>query len=158
MSVSNPFILSDRDYKNFELEFDCKMGTAGDAGVYFHLPDGVKSNELAGLYPEMQLVDENGVNVDPIHLTGALNDLIGPKYKISKPSQFNHFRLVVRNGHTEYWLNGIKVTEYDFHSSAWRNNWNSKFGRQPGNAETGRIGFAVQKGSVEYKNIRIREL
>jgi cytochrome c len=154
---SDPLVMSDMDYKDFELEFDFDIGAGGDAGIYYHLPAGVKG-KLTGLYPGMQMTDESGSNVERTHLTGALVDMIGPKYKISKPNQYNHMRLLVRDGHAEHWLNGIRVAQYDLNSSTLLNDWNKKFGKPITRTETGRIGFAVQKGSVKYKNIRIRKL
>ena len=109
----------------------------------------------------MQFVDEenNGsVNANPTHLTGALFNMVAPRYKISKPSGINNFRLVVNNGRVEQWLNGIKVTEYDVNAGEWKKMWRTKFGVEPAHIEAGRIALVVQHGTVHFTNIRIREL
>jgi len=154
-------VLSDKNYKNFELEFDWRIEPGTDGGIFYHLPSDISFAQLANTYPEIQLVDEENIdsaNANPTHLTGALFNMIGPRFKISKPSSVNHFRLVFNNGHAEHWLNGIKVTEYDNNAGEWKKMWRTKFGVDPVQFETGRVALVVQQGRIHFSNIRIREL
>jgi hypothetical protein len=154
-------VLSDKNYKNFELEFDWRIEPGTDGGIFYHLPSDISFAQLANTYPEIQLVDEennDSANANPTHLTGALFNMIGPRFKISKPSSVNHFRLVFNNGHAEHWLNGIKVTEYDNNAGEWKKMWRTKFGVDPVQFETGRVALVVQQGRIHFSNIRIREL
>ena len=154
-------MLSDKNYKNFEFEFDCRIESGTDGGIFYHLPSDISFAQLATAYQEMQLVDEenNGLaSANPTHLTGALFNMIGPRYKISKPSAINNFRLVVKNGHVEHWLNGIKVTEYDVNAGEWKKMWRTNFGLEPAHLESGRVALVVQHGTAHFTNIRIREL
>ena len=154
-------MLSDKNYKNFEFEFDWRIEPGTDGGVFYHLPSEISVEQLATTYPEMQFVDEennDSANTNPAHLTGALFNVVAPRYKISKPSAINHFRLVVKNGHVEHWLNGIKVTEYDVNTGEWKKKWRTKFSLEPAHVETGRVALVVQHGTAHFTNIRIREL
>ncbi len=161
ISGNGSFVFSDMDYENFELECDWKTGSAADGGIYYHLPSDIPFSQLTLSYPEMQLADEESdqfTNSDPTHLTGAVLNVIGPRYKISKPGMVNHFRLVVRSGQVEHWLNGIRVAEYDTNSAAWKQKWKVKMGTDFLERDNGRIAFVVQRGTIEFKNVRIREL
>lgn len=149
ISGSKSFSLTEQDYKNFELECDWKIEPGTDGGIFYHLPSNISVAQLGLKYPEMQFVDEennDSVNANPTHLTGAVFNKIAPRYKISKPHDINHFRLKVNNGRVEHWLNGIKVSEYDAGAI------------NAAHLETGRIALVIQHGTVYFSNIRIREL
>lgn len=150
-------LFSNREYKNFELEFDWKAANGADGGVYYKVPGDISPANLTG-YPEMQIVDEfNNAEAgkDITLLSGALYKIKGPKYKLSRPDAFNHSRLIVKDSHVEHWLNGIKVTQYELDSSELK----SLPGRvnEKGFKSKGHIVLAVQEQTIHFRNIRIRE-
>ena len=66
---------------------------------------------------EYQVID-NDRHADakrgPKYQAGALYDLVPAATPQSKPvGEFNHSRIVLRNGHVEHWLNGVKVVDTD---------------------------------------------
>ena len=148
-------LVSDKSYKNFEWEFEWKSEQRGDAGVYFHLPDTISFSHLSAGYPEMQIIDEQD---NPTHLTGALFNLEAPRYKIAKPHEFNHSRVIVKDGHVEYWLNGFRVTEFDYNGNGWAKKWRDVFGNAPHIIGQGKISIAIQNSAISVKNMRIRNL
>jgi cytochrome c len=148
-------LVSDKSYKNFEWELEWKSEQRGDAGVYFHLPDTISFSHLSAGYPEMQIIDEQD---NPTHLTGALFNLEAPRYKIAKPHEFNHSRVIVKDGHVEYWLNGFRVTEFDYNGNGWAKKWRDVFGNAPHISGHGKISIAIQNSAISVKNMRIRNL
>ncbi|PYQ48236.1 MAG: DUF1080 domain-containing protein [Acidobacteria bacterium] len=115
--------------------------------------------------PEMQVLDDAGHPDGQSRLTAAGSDygLYPSPAGVVKPAgQWNAVRLVVNGNHVEHWLNGVKVVEYELGSPDWEAKVKaSKFKDWPnyGRAKKGVI--AIQgdhEGTLEMKNIRIREL
>jgi hypothetical protein len=132
LAGSGAMLVSDSAYKNFEFEFEWQAEELADAGVYFHLPDSILYAQLSAIYPEIQIAD-------------------GPR-------RYNHSRLIVKDGHVEHWLNGFKVTEYNYNDKEWQKKWRQSFGNDPQLYDTGRVAIAVQKNAVSIRNVRIRNL
>lgn len=146
-------LLTKQQYENFELEFEWKASDGGDAGVYFHVPSSSAIHSL----PEMQLIDEGDSLSDATHLSGSVFNLQAAKYKLYKHGEFNQSRLIVNDTRLEYWLNGTIVAAYNMNDPNWKEKWKNKFGADPIISGKGHIAFAVQKQSVQFRNIRIRE-
>jgi len=111
-----------RTFRDFELEFEWKIEPGGNSGVKY-LIDKVdqwqrQDGRMArGRGPEYQLIDDD-VNADskgnPAKQTASLYGKLAPAQRLAKPAgEFNLSRIVVRDGHVEHWLNGVKVLQYD---------------------------------------------
>lgn len=117
-------IRTQRTFRDFELEFEWKIEPGGNSGVKYLIDkvDVWKPKTGAGMNargrgPEYQLIDDD-VNADskgnPAKQTASLYGKIAPAQRSSRPAgEFNQSRIVVRAGHVEHWLNGIKELEYD---------------------------------------------
>lgn len=113
-----------RAFGDFELEFDWKIEPGGNSGVKY-LIDKVdvwkaktgEGDNARGRGPEYQLIDDDH-NADskgnPSKQTASLYGKIAPATRAARPAgEFNNARIVVRNGHVEHWLNGVRELEYD---------------------------------------------
>ncbi|HEY3441399.1 MAG TPA: DUF1080 domain-containing protein [Paludibaculum sp.] len=111
-----------RTFREFELEFEWRIEPGGNSGVKY-LIEKVdewqrKDGRMArGRGPEYQLIDDD-VNPDskgnPAKQTASLYGKLAPSQRLAKPAgEFNLSRIVVRDGHVEHWLNGVKVLQYD---------------------------------------------
>ena len=155
-------IISQDEYKDFELELEWKVQSGGNSGIFYFANE--RGNHIWQSAPEMQVLD-NIVHVDgkrSVTSAGALYDLIAPSEVVVKPiGEFNQVRIVAKNNHIEHWLNEIKILEYDYQSDNFKRLVaKSKFRDMPFFAKEveGEIGLQGDHGEVWYKNIRIRKL
>ena len=110
-----------RKFRDFDLEFEWKIEPGGNSGVKYLLERvdqwPRKDGRMArGRGPEYQLVDDD-LNPDskgiPVKQTASLYGKLAPSRRMARPAgEFNLSRIVVRAGHVEHWLNGVKVLEY----------------------------------------------
>jgi hypothetical protein len=150
-------------FGNFELQFDWKLSTGGNAGVFYR-----GTEEYDHIYwsaPEYQLLDDANAPDGKDRLTAAASDyaLYPSPAGIVKPADvWNTGRIVVNGAHVEHWLNGKKVVEYALWSPDWKAKVAaSKFKDYPnyGMAKRGYIGIqGDHDGALSLRNIRIREL
>ena len=80
----------------------------------------------------------------------------------TKPiGEWNEGGIVVKGNHVEYWLNGVKTTEYEMHSDAWKAQVaNSKFVKWKDYATLGKghIGLQDHGHRVWFRNLKIKKL
>ncbi|HYM42319.1 MAG TPA: DUF1080 domain-containing protein [Steroidobacteraceae bacterium] len=156
-------LITTRNYGNFELELEWKIGKAGNSGIFYR-----GTREYYHIYwsaPEYQLLDDANAEDGKDRLTAAASAyaLYGAPAGVVKPyDQWNSTRLLVRGHHVEHWLNGVKVVAYDLGSEDWKKRVAaSKFARYPGYglATSGLIGIqGDHPGALAVRNIRLREL
>ncbi len=152
-------LITTEKYANFELTFDWRIGKEGNSGVFYHvIEEGQYAYETG---PEYQLLD-NHRSEPPLEQAGGLFGLYAPTKDVTKPiGEFNHGRLIVRNGHVEHWLNGVKVTEYEIGSADFNAKVaGTKFHRWPlfATGKTGHIGLQNHGDDVAFTNIKIKVL
>lgn len=164
-------IVSTEEYGDFELKLDWKIAPCGNSGIIYHIvEDPAKYAYPWKTGPEMQVLD-NACHPDakyPKHRAGDLYDLVECKYVTVKPGgEWNHARLVFKNGKVEHWLNNRKVVELKmFEGAKPSKKWleliaGSKFPRECadfGLFPKGKIALQDHGDPVWYKNIKIRKL
>lgn len=156
-------IVTREEFGDFELELDWKLGTGGNAGIFYR-----GTEEYEHIYwsaPEYQLLDDANAPDGNNRLTSAGADygLYPAPAGIVKPAnQWNTARIVVRGNHVEHWLNGQKLLEYELQSSDWQAKVQaSKFSVWPNYGKAAKGHIAIQgdhDGALALRNIRIREL
>ena len=152
-------IISTGEYGDFELAFEWRISPRGNSGVMFHVAEVGEETYWSG--PEYQILD-NARPVPPAERAGGLFALYAPSEDRTRPvGEFNEGRIVVRQGHVEHWLNGVKVTEYDLGSPEFKAKVAaSKFKAWPPFAASpgGHIALQNHGDAVGFRNIRIRPL
>lgn len=158
-------IVTDREFENFELELEWKIGSGGNSGIFI----GVKEDEQYGnTYStgiEMQVLDNISAADNKIdnHLAGTMYDLIGTP-ELSKPKplgEWNQVRIRKKDGQVTMWLNGIQTADVTVGSEEWQSLLEkSKFKDWEGFAKypKGKIGLQDHGDPVSFRNIRIMEL
>ncbi len=125
-----------KDYKDFELLVDWKIGPKGDTGIY-----------VRGT-PQIQIWDR------PVGSGGLFNNEKNPKDPIKnadKPvGEWNTFRIVMQGDIVSVWLNGALVVD----NVQMENYWD----RSKPIAPTGPIELQHHGNPIEFKNIYVREL
>ncbi len=168
-------LVSDKEYENFDLEFESKLPKGSNSGVIYKLQD---TPDLASTYmsgPEYQVIDDRGyewvdsqgkkMQLAKTQLTGAAYDMYEPAdlNQIKPIGEWNKGRIVVNNNHIEHFLNGKKVVDYQYGSDDWKEKLaKSKFAKWPYATPHAKGNIAFQshspKEKVWYRNIRIKEL
>jgi hypothetical protein len=164
-NVGTRDIISKDRFGDFELAFDWKIATGGNAGVFYRATE-----EYERVYwsaPEYQLLDDPNAGAegrDRLRAAGAAYGLYPAPEGIVKPAgEWNTSRIVARGPHIEHWLNGTKLLEYELWSPDWEAKVKaSKFNPDWPNYGRAREGhIALQgdhRGDLALRNIRIRPI
>ena len=177
-------LTTDKEYENFELEFDFKIPPGSNGGVLYKVteqPD-IKRTVFSG--PEYQIIDDYGyvfrdgkgqpIKVDAkgetlklhdVQLTGANYDINPPSdlTAVKAPGEWNKGRIVVNHNHVEHFINGKKVVDYQYGDGNWKAMVSkSKYADWPYAIPHAKGKIALQshniKEKVWFRNIRVKEL
>ena len=164
---TNPDLITDAEFENFELHVDWKISAQGNSGIMYLVTEEYANAFESG--PEYQLIDDDGFpeKIEDWQKTGANYAMNVPMVRaIKQPGEWNHTVIIVNKGHVEHWLNGEKVVEYEIGSTAWikakeESKWNEDKGYAK--AKAGHIAFQASHSHVEntgvcFKNIKIKNL
>lgn len=165
-SDSTGYIVTKKEYANFDLVFDWKIAPEGNSGVLYHVVESDRFHTPYLTGPEYQLIDD--VNwpgeLEEWQKTGADYAMYLPddeKKMLNPAGEWNSSRILFDNGHVEYWLNGEKIVEFE----AWIPEWfalknSGKWAGAPeyGLASTGLISLQDHGSKAWFKNMKIREL
>jgi len=164
-------IVTDHTYSNFELSVDFKTSPGANSGImYFVNLDLMpwKNGHGSPIGFEYQILDDalhpdakRGKDGD--RTVASLYDMIpAAADKPIKPvGEWNTARIVVRGKHSEHWLNGVKVLEYDRDSPEFKAILaGSKYHVFPqyGQEASGYLLLQDHGFPVWFRNIKIREI
>jgi len=165
-SDSDGYIITRKQYHNFNLKFEWKIAPEGNSGVLYHV---IESENFSTPYltgPEYQLVDDVGFpeELEEWQKTGADYAMYVPdvkKKKLNPAGEWNSSSIVFDNGLVEYWLNGEKILEFE----AWTDEWfelknSGKWENAPeyGLSSVGHISLQDHGSRVWFRNMKIKEL
>jgi len=157
-------IITDKEYKDYELSVDWKIAACGNSGIIFNVVEDAKYENTYNTGPEMQVLD-NSCHPDAKiikHRAGDLYDLISCSKETVKPAgEWNQVRIISKNAQMEFWLNGTKVVQFTMHTPEWDAMVaKSKFNTMPGfgKALKGHIALQDHGDAVWFRNIKIREV
>ncbi len=165
-SDGNGYIVSDKQYDNFDIVFDWKVAKGSNSGLLYHVIEGKKFSTPYLTGPEYQLIDDIGFpeKLEEWQKTGAdyAMHLADPSVKqLSPVGEWNTSRILFDNGHVEHWLNGKKLLEFEAWTPEWLALKNSgKWTNMPeyGLSETGYISLQDHGSKVWFRNMKIKEL
>lgn len=165
------YIVTDRVFDNFILDWDWKLGYGGNSGMLYHV---VENPYFAVPYvtgPEYQLIDNEGWEQENAPTRLEEWQKLGVDYAMHLPNpdslfvnpqgEWNNSRIVFDNGHVEHWLNGHKILEFE----AWTDDWyarknSGKWENAPeyGLAREGVICLQDHGSPASFRNIKIKQL
>jgi serine/threonine protein kinase len=139
------WLMSQREFGNFELELDYRLPPGGNSGIFFRAPE---SGEIKGSeFHEIQLLDDtsaNFTNVQPAGRTGALFSKLAPSnVPPTPPNQWHSIRVRAFGQRVQVTLNGKEVLDGELPA---------------GKPSRGSIGLQLYAPGVSFRNIRVREL
>lgn len=156
-------IITAEQYGDFELQLEWKATPKANSGIMYRVAEKHDYPWMTG--PEFQVLDDIGHGLSPTHphSAGAMYDLCTPaEGKVLRPAgEWNHARIMIKDGVARHWINGKKVVECRIDDAAWAE-------RIAGSKFKGYEGFGVQPrghialqdhgDTVWYRNIKIRDL
>jgi hypothetical protein len=163
-------IVSEKEYENFHLKWDWKLGPHGNSGISYHVVEDPKYNAGYETGPEYQMIEDddfrdeegNPYPLEEWQKTAADYAMyVASDQKQVNLREWNSSEIVFTPEKVEYWLNGIVVVEFVPWSEDWYERRNSgKWDQYPdyGLAKTGKILLQDHGSKVWFRNIKIKEL
>ncbi len=134
-------LTTEKEYENFELEFDFKIPPGSNSGVLYKVTEQSDIKRTVFSAPEFQIIDDKGyifrngkgeqlfvdakgdsLKLHDVQLTGANYDLNPPVdlSAVKAPGQWNKARIVVDHDHITHYINGKKVVDYQYGNDNWK--------------------------------------
>jgi hypothetical protein len=160
-STRGTWLISKRQYSDFILKFDFKLGPLGNSGCALRAPlfgdpafDGM----------ELQMADYRyNTSAKDSELTGGIYRAIAPLKQVYKPTQWNSYVILLKGPHLHVTLNGVVIHDLDLDE---QNQAVLRHNGQPAppvkdRPRKGHIGFQeLSRGDthVQIRNARIKVL
>lgn len=158
------WLVSEKEYGDFVLEFEWKLGERGNSGTALRAP---MFGDPAFDGMELQMVDPRyypaDMAVTPAELTGSLYKAVPPKAQVYKPTEWNKYQITCRGNSVKVILNGEPILDVrlDEQISPTKRHDGTDAPPLKGRPRKGHIGFQELSrggGHVEIRNARIRVL
>lgn len=165
-SDASGYIVTDKQYENFELAWDWKLSKGGNSGMLYHVVERPQYTVPYITGPEYQLIDEPNF-AEPLEewqklgVDYAMHLPDKAKMKVNPQGEWNNSKIVFDNGHVEHWLNGEKILEFEAWTEDWYAKKNSgKWSDAPeyGLAKKGVLCLQDHGYPASFRNIKIKEL
>lgn len=155
----NSFLCTDKEYGDFELEFEVKVHDKLNSGVQIRsqTKGGTKTGRVNGPQVEIEASGEKGANSGYIYGEATGRGWLTPEkelkpHKYLKDGQWNRFRVVAKGPRIQTWINGHPITDLT----------DEPIYKTHGKGFIGLQVHAVPKGAgpyeVAWRNIRLKVL
>ena len=155
------WFLSDKEYGDFTLEYEFRLGPRGNSGLALRTP---AQGDPAFDGMELQMADfRYNTDAKPSELTGGLYRALAPAKQVYLPEQWNRMKVTLQGSRITAELNGLIIQNVDLQLST------DPVARHDGSSalplkdrpKRGRIGFQNLSrggGQVEIRNAKIEVL
>jgi hypothetical protein len=146
------WLMTEKEYDNYELRLEFKMPKMGNSGVALRTP---AKGDPAYVGMEIQLLDDpNWKGLRPTQQTGSIYDVVPAAKVVTKPhGEWNRMRIVANGRKILVELNGERLVNADL------DDYKTHEKKHPGLTRgTGHIGLQSYNFRVEFKNIWIKKL
>jgi hypothetical protein len=155
------WLMSEKEYGDFILEFEIKLSERGNSGVALRAP---MRGDPAFDGMECQVADYRyNPQAKDSELTGGIYRAIAPTKQVYKPTEWNKFRIELKGSHLKVTLNGDLIQDVnlnDYNQTVKRHD-NSDAPPIKDRPRKGHIGFQYltsDGGPVLIRGARIKEL
>ena len=105
------WLVSEKEYTDFTLEFEIKLTERGNSGVALRAP---MKGDPAFDGMELQVADfRYNPSAKDSELTGGIYRAIAPTKQVYKPTEWNRFRIELRGDHLKATVNGELIQDVD---------------------------------------------
>ncbi len=150
------WLMTEKEYDNFELQLEFKIPKAGNSGVALRSP-------LAGLPSyfgmEIQILDDpwyldpkNYKGLKKTQLTGSIYGVVPPSKEALKPvGEWNKFHITAKGRQITVELNGTKIVDANL------DDYKDQATTHPGILRTkGHLGLQSHDGRIEFRNLYVK--
>jgi Domain of Unknown Function (DUF1080) len=156
------WLMTEKEYGDFELRLEFKVPVNGNSGVAVHSP---REGDPAYSGMEIQILDDDGPdykNLKPTQYTGAIYDVVPPsKHVNNKAGEWNKMRIVAKGRQITVEVNGTKIVDanLDDYKDRVKADPDNKKAAHPGLArEKGFLGLQSHTDRVEFRNIYVKAM
>jgi hypothetical protein len=155
------WLVSDKEYGDFVLELEIKLGERGNSGVALRAP---LRGDPAFDGMELQVADYRyNTQAKPSELTGGIYRAIAPSKQVYKPTEWNKFRVELKGEHLKVTLNGEVIQDVDLskYDQPVKRHDGSPAPPVKDRPRTGHIGFqylSSDNSPVLIRGARLKEL
>ena len=146
------WLMTKKEYSNYELRLEFKVPKGGNSGVALRSP---MKGDPAYTGMEIQILDDAGhPGIQNWQQTGSIYNVVPPTKLATKPvGEWNTYRIVCKGRKVMVELNGTKVVDADL------DDHKEKHGKaHPGILrDKGHVGLQEHGGRVEFRNLFIKE-
>jgi len=153
------WLMTEKEYDNFELRLEFKVSVNANSGVALRAP---LTGEPADHGMEIQIIDDDGPvykNPRPDQQTGSIYTLVPPSKRVTKPAgEWNQFRITCKGPRVMIELNGTQIV--DANLDVLNEQHSKQHGKKhPGLLrDKGHLGLQSHTRQVEFRKIEIKEL
>jgi hypothetical protein len=105
------WLMSEKEYGDFILEFEIKLTERGNSGIALRAP---LHGDPAFDGMELQIADVRyNPSAKPSELTGAIYRALAPRKQLYRPADWNRFRIDLKGSHLKVTLNGEMIQDVD---------------------------------------------
>jgi Domain of Unknown Function (DUF1080) len=105
------WLVSEREYENFEFEFEFKLGALGNSGLALRAP---LKGDPAFDGMELQMADYRyNPDAKDSELTGGIYRAIAPQKQVYKPEEWNRYEITLNGSKLRASLNGELIHDID---------------------------------------------
>lgn len=156
------WLVSDKEYGDFVLEYDFKLGERGNSGLGVRFP-GKGDPAFDGLEIQMNDARYNEGRDAPNQLTGGIYKAIAPTKQVFKPTEWNHYVVTARGPRVRVELNGelVQDVNLDEHNTPVERHDGTMAPPLKDRPRRGHIGFQeLSRGGahVLIRNVKLTEL
>jgi len=168
--IGGDIVYGEREFGNFILEWEWKLGPNGNSGVMYHVVEGEQYRAPYETGPEYQLIEDDDFRnpdgsqypLEEWQKTAADYAMYVPADSIEvHVRDWNSSRIVFTGERVEYWINGVRSVEFLPWGEDWYTRRNAgKWDDYPdyGLAKTGLISLQDHGSKVWFRNIKIKPL
>jgi len=158
------WLVSDKEYANFVLEFEWKLGEQGNSGTALRAP---MFGDPAFDGMELQMVDPRYYppeqHVTAAELTGSLYQAVAPTVQAFKPVEWNKYQITCHGNSVKVILNGQSILDVnlDEQTKTTKRHDNTDAPPLKDRPRKGHIGFQELSrggGHVQIRNAKIKVL
>lgn len=155
------WLLSEREYGDFILEFEFKLGERGNSGCALRAP---LAGDPAFDGLELQMADlRYNPEAKADELTGSLYRAVAPRHQVYKPTEWNKYEIACVGPQVKVVLNGELILDVNLDAETLRPKRHDGTEASPlkDRPRRGHIGFqelSRDGGRVQIRNARIKVL